>query len=166
MFRIGHAWDVHQLVEGRDLFLGGLKIEGYSVGLLGHSDADVVLHSVAESLLGSLALGDLGTFFPDTDPKYKGMDSKLILRKCYQMILDNNYTLGNLDITIYAENVKINKVRIEMIDSISSILNVDKNKVSVKATTHEHMGFIGEGRAIASECVCLIIKRQPKKIFL
>lgn len=155
MIRIGHAWDTHKLVENRDLILGGLKIES-KIGLLGHSDADVVLHAVAESLLGSLALGDLGTFFPDNDDKYKGIDSKIILKECYKKVLDNGYKLVNADITIYSENIKISPIREDIRKSISSLLNTDVANISVKATTWEKMGFVGRGEAIACEAVCLV----------
>lgn len=155
MIRIGHAWDTHRLVEGRRLILGGVEIES-KIGLLGHSDADVVLHAVAESLLGSLALGDLGTFFPDNSDKTLGMDSRIILQECYKMVKERGYHLVNLDLTIYAEYIKINPVRLQIQSSIASILDIDKEFVSIKATTHEKMGFIGRGEAIASECVCLV----------
>lgn len=155
MIRIGHAWDTHKLVFNRDLFLGGIKIES-ELGLLGHSDADVVLHAVGESLLGSLALGDLGTFFPDNSMEFKNMDSKIILSKCYDMVKDKGYHLNNLDITIYSQNIKIAPHREKIIKSISNVINVDPSLVSVKATTYEGMGFIGRGEAIACECVCLV----------
>lgn len=155
MIRIGHAWDTHKLVEGRKLILGGVEIES-KLGLLGHSDADVVLHAVAESFLGALALGDLGTFYPDNSDKTLGMDSKIILRECYQKIIDNNYHLNNIDITIYSQNIRISPIRESIRKSISNILNIDLNQVSLKATTHEGMGFIGRGEALACEAVCLI----------
>ncbi len=155
MIRIGHAWDTHKLVSGRDLYLGGVKVDN-ELGLLGHSDADVVLHAVAESLLGSLALGDLGTFYPDTSAKTKDMDSKIILKECYQRVLDKGYKLNNIDLTIYSENIKISPIRMDIRKSIASILNVDIELISVKATTYEKMGFIGRGEALACECVCLV----------
>ncbi len=156
MIRIGHAWDTHKLVEGRALILGGVKIEGAKLGLLGHSDADVVLHAVAESLLGSLALGDLGTFYPDNSDKTLGMDSKVILKECYMRVKKLGYHLNNLDLTIYSEFIKINPIRLRIQESIASILEIDRSMVSVKATTHERMGFIGRGEALACECVCLV----------
>lgn len=155
MIRIGHAWDTHRLVEGRDLWLGGIKVDS-KIGLLGHSDADVVLHAVAESLLGSLALGDLGTFYPDNSDKTLGMDSKIILKECYKRVRDLGYHLNNLDLTIYSEFIKINPIRVKIQESIASLLNIDKMMVSVKATTYERMSFIGRGEAMACECVCLI----------
>jgi 2-C-methyl-D-erythritol 2,4-cyclodiphosphate synthase len=157
MIRIGHAWDVHKLVENRKLYLGGVLVES-KLGLLGHSDADVVLHAIAESLLGSLALGDLGTFYPDNSEKTKNMDSKIILEECYQIVKEYGYQLVNIDLTIYSENIKISPIRDKIIKSISNILNIDTAFVSVKATTYEKMGFIGRGEAIACECVCLVEK--------
>ena len=157
MIRIGHAWDTHKLVEGRKLILGGVNIES-NIGLLGHSDADVVLHAVAESFLGALALGDLGMHFPDNKEETKGIDSKEIAKYCYHKIIDEGYSLNNLDLTIYSENIKISPIRLQIRKSIANILNVDLDKISVKATTHEKMGFIGRGEAIACECVCLIEK--------
>lgn len=155
MIRIGHAWDTHKLVEGRKLYLGGILIDS-KVGLLGHSDADVVLHAVAESLLGSLALGDLGTYFPDTSDKTLGIDSKIILSKCYEMVKNLGYRLNNLDLTIYSQYIKIAPIRNDIQLSIANILGIDKNQVSIKATTYEKMGFIGRGEALACECVCLV----------
>lgn len=157
MIRIGHAWDTHKLVENRDLFLGGIKVKS-SLGLLGHSDADVVLHAVAESFLGALALGDLGTFYPDNSDKTLNMDSKIILKECYKRVLDYGYKLNNLDLTIYSQNIKIAPIRESIKKSIANLLNVNVDQVSVKATTYEKMGFIGRGEALACECVCLIEK--------
>lgn len=155
MIRIGHAWDTHKLLRGRDLFLGGVKIES-EIGLLGHSDADVVLHAVAESLLGALALGDLGTFYPDNSDKTLGMDSKIILRECYERVKNEGFEINNIDLTIYSEVVRISPVRLKIQESIANILNIDKKYVSVKATTWEKMGFVGRGEAIACEAVCLV----------
>ena len=155
MIRIGHAWDTHKLIEGRKLILGGVEFES-KIGLLGHSDADVVLHAVAESLLGSLALGDLGTFFPDNSEATLNMDSKIILTECYKKVRERNYHLVNLDLTIYAEKIKIAPKRELIINSIANLLNINKEYVSVKATTWEKMGFIGREEAMACECVCLV----------
>ncbi len=155
MLRIGHAWDTHRLVEGRKLILGGVLIPS-EIGLLGHSDADVVLHAVAESLLGSLALGDLGTFYPDTSDATLGMDSKKILKECYLMVKEKGYHLNNLDLTIYAEFIKINPIREKIRESIAQILDINIERISVKATTYERMSFIGRGEAIACEAVCLV----------
>lgn len=155
MIRIGHAWDTHRLVEGRKLYLGGVLVPN-KLGLLGHSDADVVLHAVAESLLGSLALGDLGYFYPDNSDKTLNMDSKVILSECYQRVKDCGYKINNLDLTIYSEFIKISPIRDDIRKSIANILKIDISMVSVKATTCEKMGFIGRGEAIACECVCLV----------
>lgn len=157
MIRIGHAWDTHKLVENRKLYLGGVLVDS-KLGLLGHSDADVVLHAVAESFLGALALGDLGTFFPDNSVDTLNMDSKIILKECYQKVLNNGYKLNNLDLTIYSQNIKISPIRNDIRKSIADILNTDIENISVKATTYECMGFIGRGEALACECVCLIEK--------
>ena len=155
MIRIGHSWDTHKLVDGRKLILGGVLVKS-DIGLLGHSDADVVLHAVAESLLGSLALGDLGTFYPDNSDKTLDMDSKIILKECYSRVLDKGYHLNNLDVMIYSQNIKINPIRLDIQKSIANILNADLDQVSIKATTYEKMGFIGRGEAIACEAVCLV----------
>ncbi len=157
MYRIGHAWDTHRLVENRKLYLGGIELPGPK-GLLGHSDADVVLHAVAESLLGSLALGDLGKYYPDDSTHTLNMDSKIILKECYDRVLRQGYRLNNLDLTIYAEKVKIAPVRDQIQHSIANILGVADDQISIKATTWERMGFIGREEAIACECVCLIQK--------
>ena len=159
MIRIGHAWDTHRLVEGRKLILGGIEVKS-SLGLLGHSDADVVLHAVSESLLGSLALGDLGYQFSDKDPKNKGLDSKYILKYCYNLILEKGYKINNIDLTIYSENIKISSIRERIRESISSILEIDIDYISVKATTWEKMGFIGRGEAIACEALCLVCNNE------
>ena len=155
MIRIGHAWDTHRLVEGRKLILGGVEVES-KVGLLGHSDADVVLHAVAEALLGSLALGDLGTFYPDNSDKTLDMDSKIILKECYQRVIDNGYRVNNIDLTIYSQDIRISPIREAIRNSISSIINLSIDRISVKATTWEKMGFVGRGEAIATEALVLV----------
>ncbi len=157
--RIGHSWDIHRLVEGRKLILGGVEIP-HEVGLLGHSDADCLLHSIAEALLGSLALGDLGAIFPDTDMANKDLDSSFILRKCYQMVLEKGYYICNIDSTIYAEKPKMRPFVDYIRKSISEILQLDIDKISVKATTHEKLGPIGEKKAIACETVVLVDKKS------
>ncbi len=157
MIRIGHAWDTHRLVLGKKLILGGVLIPS-KMGLSGHSDADVVLHAVAESLLGSLALGDLGTYFPDDRKETEGMDSKIILTKCYEKVWNQGYHINNIDLTIYAEKIKIAPYRDAIRFSLSQILKVSLEQISVKATTWEGMGFVGREEAIACESVCLIEK--------
>lgn len=160
MIRIGHAWDTHKLVQNRKLVLGGVVVES-QLGLLGHSDADVVLHAIAESLLGSLALGDLGTFYPDNSETTLNMDSKVILKECYAKVKEQGFSLINIDLTIYSEFIKISPIREEIRSSVAEILEVNTSVISVKATTYERMSFIGRGEAIACECVCLV---QEKKI--
>ena len=155
MIRIGHAWDIHKLVENRKLILGGVEIPS-NLGLLGHSDADVVLHAISESLLGSLALGDLGEHFPDTSDETLNIDSKIILEKCYKMVLNKGYHINNIDITIYSEKVKISPIKLKLRESISNILNIDIDRISVKATTYEGLDSIGNNLAIACEAVCLV----------
>lgn len=157
MIRVGHAYDIHRLTPGRKLFLGGVLFD-HHLGLLGHSDADCLLHAVSEAMLGALALGDLGTFFPDNDPKYKDMDSRVILKEVYQMILDSGYHIVNIDSTIYAEKPKIKPRAYEVRKSIADILGIDVDNISVKATTFEHLGPIGEEKAIAAEAVVLLEK--------
>lgn len=157
MIRIGHAWDTHKLVKDRKLILGGIEFES-ELGLLGHSDADVVLHAISEAFLGSLALGDLGTFYPDNSNETLNMDSKIILKECYNKILEQGYKLNNIDVTIYSEYIKIAPKREKIRESIANILGLSLYQVSIKATTWERMGFVGRGEAIASECVCLIEK--------
>ena len=155
MIRIGHAWDIHKLVENRKLILGGVEIPS-NLGLLGHSDADVVLHAISESLLGSLALGDLGEHFPDTSDETLNMDSKIILEKCYKMVLNKGYHINNIDITIYSEKIKISPIKLKLRESISNILNIDIDRISVKATTYEGLDSIGNNLAIACEALCLV----------
>lgn len=156
-YRIGHSWDVHKLVGGRELYLGGIHIP-FHKGLLGHSDADCLLHAISESLLGALSLGDLGTHFPDNDPKYKGIDSKILLSKCYEMIKEKGYRINNLDTMIYAEEPKMKPYINLMRESIANILEIDINQVSIKATTYEKMDAIGRGEAIAAEATVLLVK--------
>ena len=156
--RIGHSWDCHQLVEGRKLILGGVEIP-FEKGLLGHSDADALLHAISESLLGALALGDLGTHFSDKDERYRGMDSKLILAACYEMIKNQGYQVSNLDTMIYAEAPKMAKYIPLMRQVIAKILEIDESQVSIKATTYEKMDAIGAGLAIACEAHCIVVKK-------
>ncbi len=162
MIRVGHAWDTHKLVEGRKLILGGVTVDS-PIGLLGHSDADVVLHAVAESFLGALALGDLGTFYPDNSDKTLNMDSKIILKECYQRVIDNGYRVNNIDLTIYSQEIRISPIRQRIRESIASLLALNIDQVSVKATTWEKMGFVGRGEAIACEAVCLVEGILPNK---
>ena len=156
--RIGHAYDIHRLQEGRDLILGGIKIPHHK-GLLGHSDADVVIHAIAESILGALALGDLGKFFPDTDEKYKDYDSCLLLKEVVDMMENKLYEINNIDVTIIAEQPKLAPYINEMRAVISTILKVDVEAVSIKACTNEGLGEIGRNEAISAHCICLLRKK-------
>lgn len=158
-YRIGHSWDTHKLVVGRKLILGGIEIP-FEKGLLGHSDADALLHAIAESLLGALSLGDLGTHFPDTDPKYSGIDSKILLKKCYELVLEKGYVISNIDTMIYAEAPKMKPYINLMRESIANVLNININQVSIKATTYEKMDAIGRGEAIACDSTVLIERKQ------
>lgn len=153
--RIGHGYDVHKLVEGRDLILGGVKIP-YEKGLLGHSDADVLLHAVSDSLLGAAALGDIGKHFPDTDPAYKGADSLALLRTVGERIQEAGYRVGNIDVTMIAQRPKLKDYILVMRENIARVLNVAVDQVNVKATTEEHLGFTGDGSGMACHAVCLL----------
>jgi 2-C-methyl-D-erythritol 2,4-cyclodiphosphate synthase len=153
--RIGHGYDVHRLVEGRRLVIGGVEIP-YEKGLLGHSDADVLLHAIADSLLGAAALGDIGKLFPDKDPKYKDADSLELLRRVGARIYTAGYATVNIDATVIAQAPKLAAFIPEMRKRIAFALNVDVDCVSVKATTEEGLGFSGEGLGIAAHAVCLI----------
>ena len=155
--RIGHGYDVHRLVEGRALILGGEKIE-YHLGLDGHSDADVLLHAVMDALLGAAALRDIGYHFPDTDPAYKGVDSRALLRVVGQKIADAGYRVGNIDVTMIAQKPKLKDHIPQMIRNIASDLGIDIRQVNVKATTEERLGFTGSGEGMAVHAVCLIEK--------
>ena len=153
--RIGHGYDVHRLVEDRPLVLGGVKIE-YALGLLGHSDADVLLHAVMDALLGAAALRDIGYHFPDTDPAYKGADSRMLLREVGKKIAAAGYKVGNLDVTLIAQRPKVKDHIPAMIANIAADLGIAENQVNVKATTEEKLGFTGEGLGMACHAVCLL----------
>lgn len=157
--RIGMGYDVHRLVEGRDLIVGGVKIE-YEKGLLGHSDADVLLHAIMDALLGAAALGDIGKHFPDTDPKYKGISSIKLLEHVGELLLENNYFIGNIDATIIAQAPKFRPYIDQMNENIARALNIELSQVNVKATTEEGLGFTGAGEGISSQAICII--KQPE----
>ncbi len=157
--RIGHGYDVHKLVPGRDLILGGVKID-YELGLLGHSDADVLLHAVSDALLGAAGLGDIGRHFPDTDPQYKGADSRKLLEIVAQKIWDAGYQVGNIDVTMIAQRPKLKDYIPQMVQTIASAVGVDAGQVNVKATTEEKLGFTGEGLGMACHAVCLLEDRK------
>ena len=153
--RIGHGYDVHKLVEGRDLILGGVKID-YELGLLGHSDADVLLHAVSDALLGAAGLGDIGRHFPDTDPKYKGADSGKLLAEVGEKITAAGYKVGNIDVTMIAQKPKLKDHIPQMQKNIAAFLGIEENRVNVKATTEEKLGFTGEGLGMSCHAVCLL----------
>lgn len=153
--RIGHGYDVHKLVENRKLILGGVNIP-YEKGLLGHSDADVLLHAVSDALLGAAALGDIGKHFPDTDPEYKGADSRVLLRHVVELVEENGYKVGNIDCTVIAQRPKLKDYIKTMRDNIANDCDVDVSCVNVKATTEEGLGFTGDGSGIAAHAVCII----------
>ena len=153
--RIGQGYDVHRLVEGRDLIIGGVKIE-HPTGLLGHSDADVLLHAICDAMLGAAALGDIGKHFPDSDPAYKGIDSRKLLRLCREKLAERGYKVVNLDATIIAQAPKMRPHIDMMRENIASDIGIDLDCVNVKATTEEHLGFTGRGEGISSSAVCLI----------
>lgn len=153
--RIGHGYDVHRLVEGRDLILGGVKIP-YEKGLLGHSDADVLLHAVSDALLGAVGLGDIGRHFPDTDPKYKGADSLELLRQVYRKISEKGYRVGNIDVTMIAQKPKLKDYIPQMQANIAAAVGTAPDRVNVKATTEEKLGFTGTGEGMACHAVCLL----------
>lgn len=155
--RIGIGYDVHQLKEGRKLILGGIEVP-HHLGLLGHSDADVLLHAISDSLLGALALGDIGKHFPDTDARYKDADSKVLLKEVYKLIQDEGYELVNLDTVIMAERPKLRGYIDLMRESIAEILSCALNQVSIKATTTERLGFVGKEEGIAAQAICLLEK--------
>ncbi len=156
--RIGHGYDVHRLVEDRDLILGGVKIP-YEKGLLGHSDADVLLHAVADALLGAAALGDIGQHFPDTDPAYAGADSKKLLAHVVELVQAKGYGVENLDCTILCQCPKLAAYLPEMRQNLAAICKVSLDDVNVKATTEEKLGFTGAGQGIAAHCVVLLHTR-------
>ncbi len=153
--RIGHGYDVHRLVEGRALILGGEKIE-YPLGLDGHSDADVLLHAVMDALLGAAGLRDIGYHFPDTDMRYKGADSRALLRAVREKIDAAGYRVGNVDVTMIAQQPKLKPHIPNMMENIASDLQIHLSQVNVKATTEEHLGFTGTGQGMACHAVCLL----------
>ncbi len=154
--RIGHGYDVHRLVEGRRLILGGVDIP-HTRGLLGHSDADVLLHAICDALLGAAALGDIGVHFPDTDPRYAGADSLRLLSRVGELLREHDYAVGNIDATVIAQAPRLSPHIPTMRRNIADALGLELDCVSVKATTEEHLGFTGDGSGIAAHAVCLIV---------
>ncbi|CBK74236.1 2C-methyl-D-erythritol 2,4-cyclodiphosphate synthase [Butyrivibrio fibrisolvens 16/4] len=153
--RIGTGYDVHKLVEGRDLIIGGVKIE-HTLGLLGHSDADVLLHAIADAVLGAAGLKDIGAHFPDTDPKYKGADSMKLLEEVRELVMDKGYVVGNVDATVIAQKPKLRPYIEQMEENVAKCLGIDVDQVNIKATTEEHLGFTGREEGISSQAVCLL----------
>lgn len=153
--RIGHGYDVHKLVEGRKLILGGVEIP-YEKGLLGHSDADVLLHAIMDAMLGAAALGDIGKLFPDTDENFKGADSMVLLKEVCRVIKENGYKVGNIDSTVIAQRPKLATYIVTMREKIAEACEVDISQISVKATTEEKLGFTGDGSGISAHAVCLL----------
>ncbi|WP_153125810.1 2-C-methyl-D-erythritol 2,4-cyclodiphosphate synthase [Peribacillus tepidiphilus] len=159
MFRIGQGFDVHQLVEGRPLIIGGIKIP-YEKGLLGHSDADVLLHTVADACLGAIAAGDIGKHFPDTDPAFKNADSAILLQHVWELVKAAGYELGNIDCTIIAQKPKMRPYIDQMRSRIAELLEANIEQVNVKATTTEKLGFTGREEGIASQATVLLVKKR------
>lgn len=160
MLRIGHGYDVHKLVEGRKLILGGVEIDNNGIGLLGHSDADVLLHAISDSLLGACALGDIGKHFPDTDENFKDADSLELLKKVVELIKLKGFTINNIDATVIAQAPKLAPYIDDMRNNIACALGVNVDLVSVKATTEEKLGFTGAKEGISAHCVCLVEQKE------
>ena len=154
-FRIGHGYDVHKLEDGKKFVIGGIEIEHYK-GAVGHSDADVVIHVICDALLGALSLGDIGKHFPDTDDKYKGIDSKILLQKVLKLVQEEKYQISNVDVTILLQKPKLRNYIDSMRDTLSNIMEINKSQISVKATTTEGLGFVGREEGVAAHCVCIL----------
>ena len=157
MYRIGQGFDIHKLVEGRKFILGGVEID-YEKGLLGHSDADALVHSIIDALLGALALGDIGTHFPDSDSKYKNIDSLILLKKAYNLVKQNGYIINNLDNTIMVQEPKMKPYIPLMQEKLASVLEIDKSLISIKAKTMEEQDSVGNKKAVATQSIVLLIK--------
>ena len=155
--RIGHGYDVHRLVPDRSLVIGGVTIP-YEKGLLGHSDADVLLHAICDALLGALALGDIGKHFPDSDPAYKNIDSRILLSRTALLIREKGWQIGNIDATVVAQAPRLSSYIPKMRETVASALDIELDAISIKATTEEHLGFTGEGLGIAAHAVCLLFR--------
>lgn len=155
--RIGHGYDVHRLVEGRKLILGGVDIP-HEKGLDGHSDADVLVHAIMDSVIGALALGDIGLHFPDNDMQFKNIDSLILAKKTAELLKENGYKIANIDATLILQAPKVRPYIEQMRENIAKVYSVDKTCINVKATTEEHLGFTGEKKGVAAHAVCLITK--------
>ena len=158
MLRIGQSIDIHQLVEGRDLIIGGVKID-YDKGLLGHSDADVLLHAIIESIIGALGLGDIGKHFPDNDPKDKGISSMILLEHCFHLMDEQRYEINNLDSLILCEQPKMAPYIQKMKENVAKTLHCDVSQINIKATRGEKMGFVGRGEGMLAQAVVLLRKK-------
>ena len=156
-FRIGHGYDVHKLENGKKFIIGGIQID-HDKGAIGHSDADVVIHVICDALLGALSLGDIGKHFPNTDEKYKGIDSKVLLYKVLDLVKEKEYRVSNVDVTILLQKPKLRNHINSMRATLSNIMEIDISQISVKATTTEGLGFVGREEGVAAHCVCLIEK--------
>ena len=154
--RVGMGYDVHRLVEGRKLILGGVEIP-YEKGLLGHSDADVLIHAIMDALLGAAALGDIGKHFPDTDPRYKGISSVELLKQVAELLDENNYVIENIDATVIAQRPKLRPYMEEMTKNIAGALGIEENRLNLKATTEEGLGLTGNGEGMASQAICSLV---------
>lgn len=161
MLRIGHSYDLHRLSENRKLILGNVEIP-HHVGLIGHSDADVLLHAVTESIIGAMGMGDIGTLFPDTDDKYKNIDSSILLKDVIIIMENNKYEINNIDTIIYAQQPHLNKYMPAIKSRLAELLKIDQSLVNVKATTGERVGIIGREEAIAAESIVLLRKAEEK----
>lgn len=156
-FRIGHGYDVHRLVPERALILGGVTVP-FEKGLLGHSDADVLLHAICDALLGAMGLGDIGKHFPDNDPAFKDIDSRILLLRTAELIREKGWQIGNIDATVVAQAPRLSPYIEKMKENIATVLDLPQNTINVKATTEEHLGFTGEGLGIAAHAVCLLFR--------
>ena len=154
-FRIGHGYDVHKLEEGKKFIIGGIEID-HDKGAVGHSDADVVIHVICDALLGALSLGDIGKHFPDTDNIYKGIDSKILLKKVIKLVKEEKCQISNVDVTILLQKPKLRNFIDSMRDTLSNIMEINKSQISVKATTTEGLGFVGREEGVAAHCVCIL----------
>lgn len=157
--RIGYGYDVHQLAEGEDLIVGGIHVP-YHLGSVGHSDADVLLHVICDALLGALALGDIGTHFPDTDPAYRGIDSKVLLKRTYELVKQEGWVLANVDSTVCLQLPKLKPHIPTMQAIVAELLDVEPNQIGIKATTTERLGFVGEQKGISAHAVVLLAKQE------
>lgn len=161
-YRTGFGIDFHQLIEGRQLWIGGIQLEHHK-GALGHSDADVLLHAICDAILGAVSLGDIGVHFPDTDDSFKDIDSKILLEKSYMLVKQTGYVIGNIDATVCLEFPKLKPHTLKMRQTIAQILNIDPDEISIKATTSEKMGFVGREEGISAFATVLLIRNNKDK---